>query len=552
MRHDNGQETLETNVTIHDRSQFEVQFTYGISAEHISQGKSFEHYRVEAYYFFPTNMGITPLTFPRDDFYRSLHAYIRFKTPEISEITLLDPLGRRSPLNVLSFHLKRFGMGQGLDEVDATNEARLYGCIVSSLMRDRVQDIRHHLDRAKQQANDALLWRELEGYICDFLNTIPELLEKYRALIRDYEAFENRIGTGLIDHLRQVDEYLTYRLDHTLASLHFLLSTAWHAPVRFERVVEVMTELAEAEHQHRIRRGYITLAPGDDAALALYTYRAGALKKLVDQVLYLDVKTIQETARWRNLAAMLGAMAAAFFAGFSDRSYIMPLYQHNLWLALALFATIYVLKDRMKEFLREYVWDHVSRFFPDNKLLIEDPNKNIDIGRCHEKVRYVQKDHVSPDVLAVRNAHHAIDLDQERKETVVIYQNDLKLYAKEILSEHRRRTQIKHILRFSVESLLSRLDNPTARVQFFDQESRVFCRLRAPKVYHLNVVFRVTRYDDRNRGERPQFHRIRVILDKNGIHHIDTVAVGALSPDAVVASRSQAVETPPQEEEHQF
>jgi hypothetical protein len=106
---------------------------------------------------------------------------------------------------------------------------------------------------------------------------------------------------------------------------------------------------------------------------------------------------------------------------------------------------------------------------------------------------------------------------------VILYQNDLRLYAREILGEHKRRTDIKHILRFSVEDLLARLDNPTARVQFYDPASRIFCRVRAPKVYHLNVVFRLTHWDERNRREEPYYHRIRVILDKNGIHRIDTV-----------------------------
>jgi hypothetical protein len=522
MRHDNGVESLDAHVTIHDRSQFEVQFTYGISPEHLTMGKDSEHYRVEAFYFFPSNMGITALNFPREDFYRSLNAYIRFKTPDISELALLDPLNRQSPLNVLSFFLKRFAMGEALDEDAASAEARLFGTVLSNVIRTRAKEVEAMLDRAKTRG-EAYLWRELEGQVSDMMNTIPEILAKYRALVADYRTFEPRVSQILLDRLTHVDEFLTYRFDHALASLHFHLASAWSAPVRLDRVSELIHAAAEAETEYRNRQGYVTLSPGDDQALALYTYRSGALKKLVDQVLYLDVKTVQETNRWRNLAAMFGAMSAAFFAGFTDRSVTLPLYQHSLWLGLALFAIFYVLKDRMKEVLREYVWERVSRFFPDNKLTIFDPTKGIDVGRCHERLRYLTKAQVPADVLRVRNASHAIDLDQERKETVVVYRNDLKLYAREILSEHQRRTHIKHILRFGVEDLLARLDNPTAKVQFYDAESKIFCRLRAPKVYHLNVVFKLTRWDDHDRLELPQYTRIRVVLDKNGIHRIDTV-----------------------------
>jgi hypothetical protein len=200
----------------------------------------------------------------------------------------------------------------------------------------------------------------------------------------------------------------------------------------------------------------------------------------------------------------------------------LPLYQHSLWFALTVFALVYVAKDRLKELMREYLWERVSRYFPDNRLTIVDPTAGINVGRCHEKVRYLVKGVVPADVLKVRNASHAIDLDQERKETVVMYRNDLKLYAREILSEHQRRTHIKHILRFNVDDLLARLDNPTAKVQFYDTQSRIFCRLRAPKVYHLNVIYKLSKWDG-GRVETPQYTRIRVILDKNGIHRIDTV-----------------------------
>ena len=551
MRHDNRVESLDAHVTIHDRSQFEVQFAYGISPEHLTMGKDSEHYRIEAFYFFPYNMAITALNFPRETFYRSLNAYIRFKTPDMTELALLDPLNRQSPLNVLSFFLKRLAMGQALEEDTASAEARLFGTVLSNVMRTRSIEIEHMLERAKQ-GGDTLMWRELDGQVSDMLNTLPELLAKYRALIADYRSFAPRVSPQLIERLAHVDEFLTYRFDHVLASLHFHLAAAWSAPVRLDRVVELIHATAEAENEHRHRQGYVILSPGDDQAMALYTYRSGALKKLVDQVLYLDVKTVQETTRWRNLAAMFGAMAAAFFAGFTDRSVTLPLYQHSLWLALTLFALFYMLKDRMKEVLREYVWERVSRYFPDNKLTILDPTNDVAVGRCHEKVRYLLKHQVPADVLKVRNASHAIDLDQERKETVVVYRNDLKLYAREILSEHQRRTHIKHILRFGVEDLLARLDNPTAKVQFYDPESRIFCRLRAPKVYHLNVVFKLTRWDDRDREEQPRYTRIRVVLDKNGIHRIDTVRAGDAPVTEPAWAFKRAVENLPQEEDTLF
>ncbi|MEB3329536.1 MAG: hypothetical protein VKQ33_09925 [Candidatus Sericytochromatia bacterium] len=537
MWHDNGFEAFDAHVALHDRSQFEVQFTYGISPEHLTHGQACEHYRVEAYYFFPSNMGITALNLPREEFYRNVHAYYRFKTPEIAEEALLDPLNRQSPLNALSFLLKRLSMGLPLEAAAAGAEARLFGTVLSQAMRQRLRAVEQQLTRARAQ-QEAGPWRELEGLTGEMVHGIAGALEKYRGLLADYRSLEAHVPATVLQTLRHVDEFLTYRFDHTLAALNFGLTASWEAPIRLDAAAALVQHTAEGELEHRRREGYVHLSPGDEQALSLYTYRSGALKKLVEQVLFLDVRTVQQTNRWRNLAAMLGAMFAAIFAGYTDRSVTLPLYQHSLWIALTLFAIFYVAKDRMKEVLREYVWEHVSHYFPDNRLTIQDPSTGSEVGRCLEKVRFMAKDAVPGDALGARNFSHVVDLDSERKETVVLYRNDLKLYAREILSEHQRRTHIKHIVRFNVETLLARLDNPTSQVQFYDAESQLFCRLRAPKVYHLNVVFRLTRREGGRRMQAPLLRRIRVVLDKNGLRRIDLVPLEAPTGQPTAVGRS--------------
>ncbi|MEB3198811.1 MAG: hypothetical protein VKP62_16585 [Candidatus Sericytochromatia bacterium] len=524
MRPDPRHDTIDTHVTLHDRSQFEVQFTYGVAAEHLVRGQANEHFRVEAFCFFPSNLGITELNYPREAFYRNLHAYFRFKTPVMSEEELLDPLNRNSPINMLSFLLKRLAMGEALDEVVAPAEARLFGTVVSQLMRTRQAQAEALMTRAKQHGEVAV-WREFEGCCATLVRSIPQLLAKYRQLLADYQTFQGRVPDALLQALQHVDEFLTYRFDHTLAAMHFILTSAWEAPVKLDRVGDLLHAAADEEAGYRRRQGYLQLSPGDEQALALYTYRSGALKKLIDQVLYLDVRTKQQTNRWRNLAAGAGAMVAALFAGYTDRSVTLPLYQHGLWLAVTVFAAFYVAKDRLKEVLREYVWDKVSQYFPDNRLTVVDPANGLRIGHCNEKVRHLPKGKVPADVLAIRNAAHVVDLDSARKESVMLYRNDVTLRAREILQEHQRRTHVKHILRFGIEELLPRLDNPTSRVQFYDNDSHVFCRLRAPKVYHLNVVFRLTPRDEGHGTGGPVYRRIRVILDKNGIHRIDDVSL---------------------------
>jgi hypothetical protein len=165
--------------------------------------------------------------------------------------------------------------------------------------------------------------------------------------------------------------------------------------------------------------------------------------------------------------------------------------------------------------------------------MIHDPIKDLPLGRCTERAHYMAKADLPADVRAVRDQNHVVDLDSEREETVLLYRNHVKLNAREILAEHRRRTHVKHFLRFSVDELLPRLDDPSVKVRFYDPEAGGFQRTNAPKVYHLNIVFKLQRFDAGNEPLAPFYQRIRVVLDKDGIQRIEPVAVENLPAPAV-------------------
>lgn len=529
MEYVSGRSAFGSHVVLHDRTQFECQFTYEISPSHLSARKDLERCRIEAYYFFPTNMAVSELNFPKETFYRQLRTFLRFKSPDFTPETLLDPLASDSPLNALSYHLKRRAQGaEAPPEGSVRDEARLFGCIVSSLFKAQRREIERLLAEANQRPTDMGRWRELEGAVRAFLTSGERLLARYRDLLGESDGF----SVALRGTLRQVDEFLTYRFDHTLSALHFALSASWGAPESLVGLGGAMTEAAERELTYRKAAGYIVLTPNDPAGLALYTYRSGALKKLIERVLYLDVRTIQEKNRWRTLAAGLGALLAGFVSGSANQTIVVPLSHSLVWAVLA-FAFFYVVRDQIKEVLRDYVWTRISFYFPDNRLMIHDPIKDLPLGRCTERAQYLKKADLPADVRAVREQNHVVDLDSEREETVLLYRNHVKLNAREILAEHRRRTHVKHFLRFSVDELLPRLDDPSVKVRFFDPEAGGFQRTNAPKVYHLNIVFKLQRFDASNEPLAPFYQRIRVVLDKDGIQRIEPVAVENLPAPAV-------------------
>ena len=76
---------IESRIEVHDSNQFEVKLDYAIDP---TRRKS--HYRVDAYFFLPKSLGINSHTYDRAQFFSDVQAYLRFKTPALPLVSVLD------------------------------------------------------------------------------------------------------------------------------------------------------------------------------------------------------------------------------------------------------------------------------------------------------------------------------------------------------------------------------------------------------------------------------------------------------------------------------
>jgi hypothetical protein len=127
----------------------------------------------------------------------------------------------------------------------------------------------------------------------------------------------------------------------------------------------------------------------------------------------------------------------------------------------------------------------------------------------------------------VRSNAHTIELDEEREETVIRYRTDVKVDRPTDGGPARR---IKLIFRFNVQSYLARLDNPQVPIRYYDPGVGAFRSDLAPKVYHINVIVRLARWDEWGRIPRTSLMRVRIVVDKDGIVRIDEVLPNCPTP----------------------
>ncbi len=520
---------LEARIALHDRQHFEIELNYEVSP-HLAHPDGRVRTRVDAYFFLPTQMGITIIDYTRDDFFRDVFSYLRFKTPTLSIRELADPLHTDSPLNRLAFRLVRMADRPDRtprEEGLAIQEAKLVGCVVIAHWRDRRAALRH--DRANRRPFDAGAWR-------DEIEEDLRLLDRIRTLMRFHVPATMGDPRGLPRVLRRLDEILTYRFDEHLAKLHALLPPG---DLEGREALEAyLLRVAEAEHVHRVARGYLVLDREHPPSLERYTYRVSGLKKYLAQVLWLDVETIREADRWRGWFAAIGAALAAFWSTLGDRNVNVHLHGVSTAVLIAIIVGVYILKDRIKEFVRERLSTTVGVLLPARKLRIRDPLTGLRVGTCRQTFEFREKSSLPGDIRQVRDFTHVQDLDEEKREAVLAYRHQITLDPRTILEAPHPRRHVKHILRYSVAALQHRLSDPSVEVPCFDAEQGGFEVLQGPKVYHLNVVLRVC---SGPHGE-PVYHRLRAILSKDGLVRVEPVVLNqALQQVGLPTPTSQPV-----------
>jgi hypothetical protein len=250
-----------------------------------------------------------------------------------------------------------------------------------------------------------------------------------------------------------------------------------------------------------------------------FTYRTGILKKFAMSVLWLEIQKSREGARWIDMGAGIAAGIAMLFAVVATilQMQVMMFNSSEFVIAAVL---VYILKDRIKDWLKVYFSNKMTGWLADYKAKIRDPLSDAVIGSCREAFSYLALNRVPPRVVQARHrdANSVIETTS-RPEVVIKYQKDITLDTRALLSTHRRRRyDINDIIRFDISDFLAHTDDPTVESLYLNEVTDRVDRLQLPKVYHFNVVYVLSA---KKKGATRSYFRVRVIIDRNGIRRIE-------------------------------
>lgn len=539
---------VKSTFAAHDRTQLETVFDYPVVPSLAGKFRK-QKYVVEAWFFFPPQMGVSPQTYTKDRFYSDLRPLVRFREPRYSFRELIGRSGSRSPINFLNDYVRQVADGHPPVSIQrAVSEARIFGCSFASYflkrMGKRTKSIRRvHKYIATvydEQGKGSAALEQCLDETRELLSKSMYLLKDWRKLLNDAESLNQDYLKPLVNELRFVDEYCTYRMRDGLANL---MKVATEIDPRLVPEIDYLSFLRRCVAMNRLerwyskKRGYSWIdEDSSDDEIEKYMYRRGILKRRTWGVLYLNIRTRPLFEFQRQLGAMAAAGVAAlwwviamYFITLRGGAFIggnagatTDFWQSSGFLIVTASMIAYILKDRIKENGRSFFAGKIFRQLPDNsERIIYEPasEASIEVGNVNEYTRFVPPEDLPLEVKQIRVNSYSDDLEAEdAPKSIIHYKKVVELYPRAIGVLDYPIRAVHDILRINIAGYLTRLDDPQAGTDIISADGRL-SSLKLPKVYHMHIVLRHSLHH--RRDQQVVYDHFRMVLNKRGIIRID-------------------------------
>lgn len=488
-------------IQFRDRWQFELKSEF-----YPRSAFSENTFHQDFYFFIPNALQVNHNTYAKDQFYRDLTNFIRYKTPEFSLKELVREDNPLSPYVRLK-NLTREVLGK--KEIgQAENEIKLLGNIFRSALRNRVLTILTYAEKNDKLESDVLSFcHDIEKAIGEIRKLEMHFLTKNssESLRMTWNYFDEFTGntldyflTGLLDKLRHGEKPLAKEAD--------------------ERICELII-------QEKVRRDSlyhrIVLAGPGGAGREQILYRSGLLKKFIIDPLILPIHRSSIQERY-------GQIIAGLSAGVAMLVYILLF----VWFGQAFVVTsqpfiiltviTYILKDRLKEALKALSYERALKWFSDYTTEILTPSEDGILGELKESFTFVDEGDIPKEIAEIRNKEFHTVLEMfKRKEQVIYFKRSVTMYS--LISEKQKRfNALNIILRFNIKDFTEKASDPYHSYVTLDSRTKTILRMRLPKVYHLNIILKNSFLDEKKKPVI-EWRKFRLIIDKNGIKQIEQV-----------------------------
>ncbi len=237
-------------------------------------------------------------------------------------------------------------------------------------------------------------------------------------------------------------------------------------------------------------------------------------------VLFLKLDKDTGDNKISDFIAAIAAGIAMLFAALAA-IYAQQQYGLNTGPFVGALVVSYILKDRIKEWVKRYSAPAISNLLWDHRVQITDPLHDVEVGRCRELFSFIPSRSIPKSILELRHEGQIKSIEAQSKPEVCLkYEKEIILHGTTIDQSHGRMLDINDIIRFNLAQFLARTDDPVSYLPLFNVKTHKIDQVACPKVYHINVILVL----EAETGSLPaQMERIRVIFDRTGIRRVETI-----------------------------
>lgn len=480
---------IDIQTKIHDK--FAIEFKVGFSGREDVKDERFD---VNTWIFVPNGLDINKNTYSKDRFYTDMKSNVRLITPSFA---LKDMVGEEA---VPYKNLKK-----AVEEVvaEATPERRsefefqlkLFGSIFKSSVRDASGVVVRNL-------SDAHCQERCEAFAAD----VRLVLSSYRGLA----ALMGDLPKELYAKYAFTDEFMSHQVE--IRALRTIRSMDQQNNPALEPGRKALEQLFVEEETYKIQQGYSHAVIGDEKNNRQLVYRHSLLKKYIESALFLKVNTTQDGKAVKQISFSLAAglaMMVSMLVTLPFQKYLGN-YPYLIFIILIL---IYMLKDRIKELTRWMFAYQLKDKYYDNKTVVSIKDKQV--GWIKEGMDFITDDKVPAEVMALRG-RSTLEADNAfLEEKIILYRKKVEV-DQGLLKNHYNYDfkGINDIMRYHINFLTKKMDNPESVVHCLDEEHRLHA-LKADRVYTLFFVLQFKWAD------QVEYKVFRVVVNRNGILEIN-------------------------------
>ncbi len=484
---------IEENVKLHDK--FSVELKLGFIARKKTLKNNFT---LNLWMFIPESLDINRYTYSKESFYNDLKSNIRLITPVF---LLRDIAEKNSPVfvNLVSAFENLASQPTRTNRANYEYQIKMFLSILKSSLREEI----NHISNIKEEDIDYLLLHHI-----DYLQRI---LSQYRELY--FIINVPTVSSELIEYFNYGDEFLCNLAEYN--SFLLLKNLKERNPSNLKMLRGQLNYFIEKVLEYKKSKNYLIVERDNNKENTGIVFKLGVLKKYMESHLFLNTNKKKDGFLAEQLLLSLAAGISMVFATFIAFS-VQKTYGN---LTMPLFVAIvvsYMLKDRIKEFIRYYLANKMSTRFFDHKIQISIHEKEV--GWAKESMDYINYQMIPPDIAACRQKASILqNISRRNSEETILYRTQMFINRK-ALDESSKYfiSGINSIVKLNFTSFLKNMDNPEFPL-FFPDAEKDYVIVKGQKLYYINLVLQMIS------EEQHELVKYRIAINRKGINFIEKV-----------------------------